>query len=359
VRFRPVPKGGAATAGGATAIAWHEVRCASVKIRAVHWLILAAAIVALAVVLTRRGTAPTRSGLTPTRPLAVIPPGAAFVLTADLARLRTTAAGRALAETAWQELDPGRSPCGFEPLRDVDQVALAVPGEGLAAGAAKGTGAPDIVVVASGRFVAAIVADCAAQKIAARGGEVVRTGIGSFITVRDRKSAGEIAVRNGLLVLSDGAYLRNVLDAADGHAHPGSELERASDALHSELRRSFGKNAPLIATLALPAGWLERAVDDPEAARSPLANLRSAALRAEVAASVTWNALLACEAADGCAAVERFLASARNDLTLLLGPSIGAELTRVRLERRDARIELAGTLTLEQLRSLAGELGKH
>jgi hypothetical protein len=329
-----------------------------VKIRAVHWLILAAAIVALAVVLTRRGTAPTRSGITPTRPLAVIPPGAAFVLTADLARLRTTAAGKMLAEAAWRELDPGRAPCGFEPLRDVDQVALAVPSEGLAAGAAKDTGTTDIVVVASGRFVAALVADCAAQKITARGGDVVRTGIGSFIAVRDRKSAGEIAVRNGLLVLSDGAYLRSVLDAADGHADTGSELERGSDALHSELRRSFGKSAPLIATLVLPTGWLQRALDDPEAARSPLAHIRSAALRAEVTTHVTWNALLACEAADGCAAVDRFLASARNDLTLLLGPSIGAELSRVRVERRDARIELAGTVTLEQLRSLADELGK-
>jgi hypothetical protein len=326
-----------------------------VKIRAVHWLILAAAIVALAVVLTRRGTAPTRSGITPAQPLAVIPPGAAFVLTADLARLRTTAAGRALAEAAWKELDPGRTPCGFEPLRDVDQVALAVPSAGLAA---TGADATDIVVVASGRFVAAVVADCVAQKITSRGGDVVRTGIGSFIAVRDRKSSGEIAVRNGLLVLSGGAYLRRVLDAAEGHAHTGNELERASDALHTELRRSFGKSAPLIATLALPAGWLERAVDDPEAARSPLAQLRSAALRAEVADRLTWNALLACEAADGCAAVERFLAGARSDLTLLLGPSVGAELSRVHMQRREARIELAGVLTLEQLRSLATELGK-
>lgn len=326
------------------------------KIRAVHWLTLAAAIVALALLLTRRGDAPTHRGITPAQPLAVIPPGAAFVLTADLARLRATAAGRALAETAWKEIDPARAPCGFEPLRDVDQVALAVPSAGLTADTARHAQASDVVVVASGRFVGAVVADCVAKRITARGGELVRTGIGSFIAVRDRKSPGEIAVKNGLLVLSDGAYLRSVLDAADGHAHPGNELERASDALHSELRRSFGKNAPLIATLALPAGWLERAVDDPEAARSPLAHLRSAALRADVADHIGVNALLACESADGCAAVERFLAAARSDVTALLGPSIGVELARVRVERSEARVELAGTLTPEQLRSLAGEL---
>lgn len=328
------------------------------KIRAAHWLTLAAAIVALAVMLTRRGTAPTRSGILPARPLAVIPPGAAFVVTADLARLRTTAAGRILAQTAWQELDPARAPCGFEPLRDVDEVALAVPGTGLAAAAGRAASASDVVVVASGRFVAAVVADCVAQKIMARGGDLVRTGIGSFIAVRDRKSPGEIAVRNGLLVLSDGAYLRGVLDAADGHARAGSELERTGDALHSELRRSFGKSAPVIATMALPSGWLERAMDDPNAAQSPLARLRSAAFRAEVGDHIAVQALLACETADGCAAVERFLTDARADLTLLLGASVGAELARVGVERREARVEVAVTLTAEQLRSLTGEFGK-
>ncbi|HEY3497481.1 MAG TPA: hypothetical protein VGK73_22445 [Polyangiaceae bacterium] len=316
-----------------------------------YWLVVALAIVASAIWLVRRGSA-LRPSAVSVEPLAVVPAGPAFVLSVDLARLRKSKAGLALARAGSEELAKAGKTCGFEPLRDVDQLALAVPGSAKLDPGAALPASHEIAVIASGRFVGPVVVDCIARQIQERGGEPVRTTIGSFASVRDRRGAGEIAVKNGLFVLSDGPYLRRVLDAAEGHRADGNESERVRDRLHAELRRSFGGQAPIIATLALPEGWLEQALGDPEVRRSPLALLRSAALRAEVSDRVELRALFACAKSADCDGVEAFLKNVRADLGPALGPALSKRLAEVSLQRNGERIELSGAHAAEETRAL-------
>jgi hypothetical protein len=310
--------------------------------------------VASAVWLVRSGTKLRPSAAIP-KPLGVVPAGPTFLLTLDLARLRGTPAGLALAHAGSEPFSKktGKN-CGFEPLHDVDEIVVAVPAHArLEPGASLPEGGA-IAVIAGGRFVGPVVADCVARQIAARGGEPVRTSIGSFTSVRDRKSGGEIAVKNGLLVLSDGAYLRLVLDAAEGHRPDGTPEERVRDRLHTELRRSFGQRAPVIATLTLPEGWLEKAVSEPGIERSPLTRLRSAALRADVRDRVEIRALLGCARASDCDPVEQLLRAARTDLGAALGPTFAERVAGLRLERRGEQIELSGSFDASETRGWLG-----
>ena len=321
------------------------------NLREKYWLAGAVAIVAAAVWLIQRGPSlrPSASGV---KPLAVVPAGPAFVLSVDLKGLRTTPAGLELARAGSEEFAKTAKTCGFEPLRDVDEVVVAVPGGAkLEAGVALPR-SQDIAVIAAGRFVGPVVADCVARQIQARGGDPVRTTIGSFSSVRDRRGTGEIAIKNGLFVLSDGAYLRLVLDAAEGHRPEGDESERVRDRLHAELRRSFGGQAPLVATLALPEGWLEQALGDPEVRRSPLALLRSAALRADVRDRIDLHALFACAKAPDCDGVEAFLKNLRTDLGPILPPALAKRVATLSLQRTDERIEVSATLAPEETRAL-------
>ena len=316
-----------------------------------YWLAAAVAVVASAIWLIQRGPSlrPSAAGM---KPLGVVPAGPAFVLSVDLKRLRTTPAGLELARAGSQEFVKTTKTCGFEPLRDVDEIVVAVPGAArLEAGAALPR-SQDVAVIAAGRFVGPVVADCVARQIQARGGDPVRTTIGSFSSVRDRRGAGEIAIRNGLFILSDGAYLRLVLDAAEGHRPEGDESERVRDRLHAELRRSFGGQSPIVATLALPEGWLEQALGDPEVRRSPLALLRSAALRADVRDRIDLRALFACAKAADCDGVEAFLKDLRTDLAPVLPSALTKRLADLSLQRNAERIEVSGTLTPEETRAL-------
>jgi hypothetical protein len=315
-----------------------------------YWLVAGLLSVLASIWLLQRGTA-LRPSVPLPKPLAVVPAGPAFVLTLDLARLRKTPTGLELARAGAERLEQSGKTCGFEPLRDVDEIVVVVPADAKldAEGAVP---SETVAVIAGGRFVGPVVADCVARQIAARGGEPVRTTIGAFASVRDRKRAGEIAVRNGLLVLSDGRYLRSILDAAAGHRSEGSEAERVRDRLHSELRRTFGAGAPIIATVTLPEGWLAQALADPEAERSPLASIRSAALSANVSDRVELRALFACAQANDCDAVERFLKQARSDLSQVLGPEIAQRIAELRLERAAERITLTGTLDAAQVKAL-------
>jgi hypothetical protein len=314
----------------------------------------AVTLVGAAVWLVRRGSE-VRPAVPLPKPLAVVPAGPAFLLTLDLARLRATPAGLAVANASSRELSKrtGQA-CGFDPLRDVNELVVAVPANvRLETGAALPR-SDAVAVIAGGRFVGPVVADCVARQIKARGGEPLRTTIGSFASVRDGRSSGEIAVRNGLLVLSDGAYLRLLLDAAEGHRPDGSAEERVRDRLHAELRRTFGQGAPLVATLALPEGWLENALGEPDVGRSPLSRLRSAALRAEVRDQVEIRALLACAGPTECEPVERFLRDARAELAPVFGAELAKRLAELVLERHAERIELSGRLDAAETRALFG-----
>ncbi|HEX6278090.1 MAG TPA: hypothetical protein VFZ53_33830 [Polyangiaceae bacterium] len=313
---------------------------------------LVAATLALAgVVLLRPWSRAPRTA--PTAPLAVIPAGAAFVGQVDLARLRKTAAGTQLFSRALQSFAAPSSSAEFQPLRDVDEIVLAVAGDARVARSGSAPFEPNAAaVVAAGRFRGKAAADAAVEHIRARGGEPVRTRLGSFESVRDLRASGEVAARDGLVVLSDGAYFRAVLAAAEGQRTDGSEVDRTRDRVHVELRRTFGKGAPVIATVTLPEGSLETALGDREIRRSPLALVRSAALRVNVGDTLDVDALFVCESKDACSGVAKFLVEAKSDLerafgatTLLLG------FRRVG-EQTGPRVELSLSLTPSELNAL-------
>lgn len=318
--------------------------------RRYHWFLLAGALVFLGAALAIRRPW-SRPSAPPIEPLAIIPAGAAFVLDIDLARLRTTKVGNELSELGWTRFSPGRATWEFQPLRDVDEIVVVVPESAALARERKVWFEPDAVaVVAVGRFTGRAAADAAVESIRARGGEPSRTTLGSFESVRDFRGNGEVAARDGLVVLSDGAYLRAVLAAAEGQKRDGSESERTRDRVHSELRRVFGHGAPITATLTLPEGWLEAALGDPDVHRSPLALVRSAALRVNVNEKLDLYGLLVCASTDDCARVAKFMVDLHGDVERELGSN--AALRRwFEVGKQDKeRLSFSLSLSLEDVR---------
>jgi hypothetical protein len=277
--------------------------------------------------------------------LAIVPPGPALVVTIDVARLRGMAAGRALLGRSLAEL--GDAACESTLAANVDELVLAMPGDGVPERTA-----PDaLALIGSGHFRGKDVASCAEARVRAAHGDPVRTPIGSFTSVRDRRKSGEIAARDGLLVVSDGLYLRELIDAADGPRGDGTPAEHERDELHAELRRVVGRGAPIVATLALPPGWLGRTLADPSADLSPLATIRSAAVRANVTGSIDVTGLLACDGSDSCARLERFVGNARSDLATLW-PEAVPLLAHLTLTRSAARIDFSARLSPEDVNGL-------
>jgi hypothetical protein len=283
------------------------------------------------------------------RPLAVIPPGPALVVSVDVKRLRATRSGQVLLGKGLAAL--AGAACESTLAADLDELALAMP----AGDALGGLNSDALALVADGRFLGAGVVACAETRIGARGGEPVKTTIGSFTSVRARRHSGEIVARDGLLVVSDGSYLRDLIDAADVKRTDGTPAERERDALHTELRRVVGRGAPIIATLVLPEGWLAHALADPATELSPLARIRTAALRAELTDHVAIAGIIGTESAEASARLERFFDGARTDLTTLF-PASTELFARVHFERHDARIDFNATLTDADLAALAAEL---
>jgi hypothetical protein len=290
----------------------------------------------------RPWTAPVATEAPPRKPLEIIPAGSAFVLSADLVELGKSPLVRRLLSDRLRDLARKEDGCELDPLRDLDELVISVPsaariGEELSNPFSSGA----LALVASGRFRAQAVAACATSAINARGGDPVRTQIGSFVGVRDRKRGqAEIVARDGLLVLSEGSYLRALLDAADGKGAPGSELERTQDRLHAELRRKLGEHAPLRATLALSPGWLEQALADPDAGASPLAKLRSAAAGVELGDALALRALLVSETPDDRLALEKLLRDLARDAGLTLSTRASGVELEVRTTVSEATLEL-------------------
>jgi hypothetical protein len=311
-------------------------------------LVAAAALVATGVYWTRRHD-DTPAAKTPVlRPLAVIPPGPALVVSVDMQRLRTTHSGQLLVGKGLAAL--AGEACENELASSVDELVVAMP-----AGDAVGEANSDaLALVADGRFLSAKVIACATARIVAHGGDAVKTTLGSFTSVRDRRRTGELAARDGFLIVSDGLYLRNLIDSADVKRADGTPAERERDALHAELRRVVGRGAPIIATLVLPDGWLGRTLADPSADLSPLAAIRSAALRADVTDHVEIAGLVGTDGSDAGERLERFFTNARSDLTTLF-PGSAELFARVHVARHDARLEFDARLTDADLAAFSAQ----
>ncbi len=287
-----------------------------------------------------------------TSPLSLIPPGSAFVLSADIGRLRQAALGPFLARRFGQlgsSAGDLASLCGFEPLAALDQLALAVPGAGSATSAHEG----DFGVIATGHFSAAQIIRCAAASITKRGGDPVSSEMGAFSSVRDRAAeGGEVAARDdGPLIVSGGSYFRELLDAAAGNGRK-PEHQDPRDAQHAELRRALGPGT-IVATWLLASGWFERVSGDSSARLSPLRSLKALGARLDINREVDVSVLLECADTASVAALETLLDQLRSSLGALpLDPTLIGVAQRIKALPEGPRLRLDLTLTEPELRAL-------
>ena len=282
-------------------------------------------------------------------PLSIIPPGSAFVLSADVVQLRHAPLGAVLAQRLTR-LEPSSSDlpslCGFDPLLALDQLALAVP----SAGVATSDPSQDFAIVASGRFSAEQITRCASAAISQRGGDPVKSQLGSFSSVRDRKSlGGEVAARDrGPLIVSGGAYLRALLDAAEGNSAK-HEHEDPRDAHHAALRRLLGPGT-IVASWLLPDGWFERLSDEDDARLSPLRALKALGARLDLSEELRVLLLLECADDASAAKIVALLEPLRSALRALpLDPALRGVAERIVTSREGARVRLGLTLRRAEL----------
>ena len=296
---------------------------------------------------------PSHSG--PAALLALIPPGSAFLLTADLQQLEHAPLGVLLAQRLGHLGGANQlaSVCGFDPLARLDQLVLAVPSAGLAAQEHP----EDFGIVASGQFTGAEITRCASAVIKQRGGDPVTSQLGSFASVRDRKTiGGELAARDGgPLIVSGGSYLRELIDAAEGNAaKPEREDTRATR--HAELRRDLGSGS-VLATWLLGEGWFERVSGDGNARLSPLSTLESVGARLDVDPSAQLSVLLECADSAGATRVSSLLNELRSSLdSLPLDPALSGVAKRITLSQSGARLKLALELSQAELKPLLDQL---
>lgn len=273
-----------------------------------------------------------------------------FVLTADIAALRRSRlapliaarVNRLASDSAnWAKL------CDFDPLTAIDQIAFAIPSSRGEATEGEGS----FGVIATGHFTAAQIERCATAAIAARNGDPVASKIGNFSSVRDRQSEGEIAARDdGTLILSDGRYLRALLDAAEGHA-PRREHQDPRDAHHVELRRKIGSGTEVI-TWLLDDRWVEMIAGE-EAGMSPLRHVAAVAERIELGSTARLFALLECTDAASAREIEALLQKLRGSLaTIPLDPRLLALAQRVEVSVNDRNLRLELELSDAELEAI-------
>jgi len=295
----------------------------------------------------------------PLSPLSALPAGAAFVVTLDLSQLRRGELGAALADAGREVPGLGRleDVCGFDPTSQIERLALALPHSTESADGSSS----DFGLAATGRFDSGRMAECARAVIARRGGAPIVSQVGTFVSVRDRtgKSTGEIAVREpGLVLVGGGAYLRNMVDAADGRIP-----SLLGDELHRALRRGVGTDGAVVATWVPPAGWLERWLRLDESANTPWTHVRAAGLKLDLSAGLGARMVVGCATPEACRQIADALENLRNDVA---APESGAtpltamvQRTRIESAPREVRLQVSLTpgelaLLLDAARTLLG-----
>jgi hypothetical protein len=263
--------------------------------------------------------------------LDAIPNGALLVATADLTALRASPVGAPFLREGREIPGVGkvREVCGFDPVDALTEVAIAIPAAGEAG---------EFGLVAAGPIDAEATLACAGKVIEARGGHAVTTVVGSFRTVRDASLAttgGEIAVRKGgPLLLGAGAYLRLMIDSADGRA----PTIRSSVA-HGLLGREVGEGAIRVTVVLTPEQrrTLAEELLAGGAPSSPAGSIRAGALGVTLGQTVGLHAVVSCDNASACGALATDLAAARDarakDFAVRI-VGFGAVLERITLEPR-------------------------
>ncbi len=273
--------------------------------------------------------------------LDAIPAGAILVATADLDALRAS-------PIAGPFLMPGREiqgvgkikdVCGFDPLDKIKDVAVGIPASGDSG---------EFGLAASGDFQEDAILDCAARVIQKRGGQPVTVPMGSFRAVHDgaSSSGGEIAVRKGgPLLLGGGAYLRAMIEAAEGK----TPTIRASKA-HAALIGAVGDGS-LRLTFVLSPEQRRALAEGLERASSVLAG----GLALTLGPVVKVHAVLECPSAEACADVAHSLVSAKQTRAADLGTRIagfGPVLERLSIEAEGAMVHARVDVSPEEAATL-------
>jgi hypothetical protein len=187
---------------------------------------------------------------------------------------------------------------------------------------------------------------CATKVTEAKGGRAVVTPVGGFRTVReaDLEASGEIAVKPGMVLLGGGAYLRAMMDAAEGRM----PTIRSSDA-HRDLSSAVGP-ATLRATVVLTpelVATLGKELSAAGAEGAPMSRVVAGALGVRIGDAVAMHAVLACRTPEDGPGLAAALRAARDEQAAdvavrLLG--VGQVLSRVTVEDEGAlvhgRVEL-------------------
>lgn len=294
----------------------------------------------IALLLERRPFAPGAATKARAKLAEIALPNAALLVTVDLAALRASPWGKA-ALSRLTELVLGRAEatsCADRALLGAERFALVVPTDAAAV-----RSAPELGLIAEGDFRVETVLGCAEELLRARRGDPTRMPIASFATLRDRRGGGELAVRaDGPLIVSGGGYFRDLLERAEGSV---STSAGPRETLHLSLRGELGP-APLLATWVLPAGWLERWLEDPELRASPLASVRALGLRGEVGAGLGLRAVLVTADAETGRRISEFLKSVAREFEAELKDALGPRGAQaLAIEQKGARIELRLSLS--------------
>lgn len=273
---------------------------------------------------------PATSTQQPRSPYAAFPRGASLVITANLEKLRQSPLSGLVDEGSREIVGESvRETCGFDPIDRAKTLLLVIPNR---TERPKGDATqPPFGIAIGGEFTEAAVTSCAVRVVEKRGGEPARAKLGSFQAIRDRRATGEVAIRDGgPLLLSEGWYLREMIDALDGKTP-----SLATDDQHVTLRDSVGgKGSAVLVTFISPPGWLDRMAGSEIASLSPLASLRAGAIRIEVNPRFTATLLLACPDSAHCDEIAKFVERMRTDLRRAISEELGVDpILEFRTER--------------------------
>jgi hypothetical protein len=286
--------------------------------------------------------------------LDAVPSGALLVASADLTALRGSPVGVPLFREGREipGLGKVRDVCGFDPMDSLTEVAIAIPAAGEAG---------EFGLVAAGAIDDEALLACASKVIDARGGHAVTTAIGSFRSVRDATlstTGGEIAVRKGgPLLLGAGAYLRAMIDTADGRA-PSVRTSVA----HAFLGREVGAASARVTVVLTPEQrrTLADELESGGAAGSPAGSVLAGALGVTLQGpTVALHAVLSCESAAACTKLAETLdkqraAHAGDFAVRVVG--FGAVLEQIKIVPEGAVVHARVDLPAEQAASLAERL---
>ncbi|WP_437675404.1 hypothetical protein [Sorangium sp. So ce131] len=286
------------------------------------------------------------------RALDAVPAGALLVATLDLPALRASPAFAPFlrAEREIPGLGKVSDVCGFDPLAGLTEVAIAIP--------AGGEGG-DFGLVAAGAVQHEALLACAAKVVKARGGQPVVTQVGGFRAVRDSSAEGrgEIAVRpGGPILLGGGAYLRAMIDSAEGRAAPLGE-----GGAHGQVAGEVGQGAARVTVVLTPEQRreLEGELAPGGAGRSPAASILAGGAAVALGPEIAVHAAVLCDAEAPCAELGAQLRAARDaraaDFAVRLA-GFGTLLRRIEIAAAGKALHARVTLSADEAGVLVDRL---